>query len=102
MAGLPRRFDHQVHGEVTEDFQGPGRGGDSPRFRLLEGERAGKGIDDRDDRRRRPSEEEIEERYAIRPPRDQADPDRRRTLVRLAAHRQTRIPPPSLSRRRHG
>jgi len=42
--------------------------------------------------------EKLEERYAIRPPRDQADPDRSRTLVRLAAHRQTRIPPTLRSR----
>ena len=93
---LPRGFDHQVHGEVTEDFQVTGRRRDSPRLGLLEHERVGQGIDGDDDLRRRPSEQELEERHAVRAARDQADPDRSRALARLATHRQTLIPPPTL------
>jgi hypothetical protein len=47
---LPRGFDHQVHGKVTEDFQVAGRRRDSPR--LPAGARARRA---RDRRRRRPS-----------------------------------------------
>ncbi len=97
MAGLARRFDHQVHGEVTEDLQVARRRRDSPRLGLLEHERVGQGIDGDDDPCRRPSEQEPEERHAVRAARDQADPDRGRALARLATHRQTLIPPPTLA-----